>query len=148
MIAIGCDHAGYKAKQEIIKYFDKNNVQYKDFGTFNEDSCDYPLFAKAVADSVAKKESDKGIIVCGSGIGVSIAANKVNGIRAALCYDPKLAEMARKHNNANVLCLAGRYSSFTTILDIVKIFLKTNFEGGRHQKRIEQIIDIENCKNN
>lgn len=144
MIAIGSDHAGYKAKEEIKKYFVNNKIEYKDFGTFSEESCDYPLIAKAVADSVAGKKSEKGIIVCGSGIGVSIAANKVNGIRAALCYDPELAAMSRKHNDANVLCLGGRFTSVKNILKIVESFLRTDFEGERHQRRIEQITSIEN----
>lgn len=148
MIAIGSDHAGYKAKEEIKKYFSENSIDFKDVGTFSEESCDYPVFAKAVADSVAKKESEKGIIVCGSGIGVSIAANKVNGVRAALCYDPELAAMSRKHNDANVLCLGGRYSDLDTVLETVKSFLSTDFEGGRHQKRVEQITDIEKIQKN
>ena len=97
---------------------------------------------------MAKKESEKGIIVCGSGIGVSIAANKVNGVRAALCYDPELAAMSRKHNDANVLCLGGRYSDLDTVLETVKSFLSTDFEGGRHQKRVEQITDIEKIQKN
>ena len=146
MISIGSDHAGYKAKEEIKKYFADNKIKYKDFGTFSEESCDYPVIAKAVADSVVKKESEKGIIVCGSGIGVSIAANKVNGVRAALCYKPELAAMSRKHNDANIHCLGGRFTDISTILETVKSFLDTDFEGERHQRRIDQITDIENSQ--
>lgn len=146
MIAIGSDHAGYKAKEEIKNYFSENKIEFKDVGTFSEESCDYPVIAKAVADSVSQKESEKGIIVCGSGIGVSIAANKINGVRAALCYEPKLAAMSRKHNDANVLCLGGRFTDTLTILKIVKSFLYTDFEGERHQRRVDQITDIENSQ--
>jgi ribose 5-phosphate isomerase B len=144
MIAVGSDHAGYALKEKIKKYLEESNISYKDFGTFSEESCDYPVFAEKVADSVANGESSKGILACGTGIGVSIAANKVKGIRAALCYEPSLAEMSRKHNDANVICLGGRITSLESAKTMVDVFLSTDFEGGRHEKRVKEIKDIEN----
>ncbi len=144
MIAIGADHAGYDAKEILKKYLESKNIEYKDFGTYSKDSCHYPIFAEKVAKSVAENESEKGILVCGSGIGVSIAANKVKGIRAALCYEPELAEMARKHNDANVICFGARFSNIEKMKDMMDIFLKTDFEGGRHGDRIKLILDMEN----
>lgn len=143
MVAIGADHAGYELKEKIKAYFDEKNIAYKDFGTNNAESCDYPMFSKAVAESVACGESEKGILVCGSGIGVCIAANKVRGIRAALCYEPELAVMARAHNNANIICIGSRFVSYNTAQNIVNSFLNTNFEGGRHQRRVKQIENLE-----
>ena len=144
MIAIGADHAGYEAKEALKKYLESKGIEYKDFGTFSKDSCHYPIFSEKVARSVASNESEKGVLVCGSGIGVSIAANKVKGIRAALCYEPELAEMARKHNDANVLCLAARFSDMKKMEKMIDIFLKIPFEGGRHRERVKIISDIEN----
>ncbi len=144
MIAIGSDHAGYEFKEKIKKYLESKEILCKDFGTFSKDSCDYPIFAEKVAKSVSQGESEYGILVCGSGIGVSIVANKVKGVRAALCYEPELASMARKHNNANVLCLAARTTEFENIKKIVNVFLNTEFEGGRHQNRIDLISKMEN----
>lgn len=143
MIAIGSDHAGYEAKEVLKKYLDSKKIESKDFGTFSKESCHYPIFAEKVARAVASGESEKGILVCGSGIGVSIAANKVKGVRAALCYEPELAEMARKHNDANVLCLGARFSDIKKMKEMIDIFLKTDFEGGRHAERIDLISDIE-----
>ena len=119
-------------------------IEVKDFGTFSKESCHYPVFAEKVSRSVASGECEKGILVCGSGIGMSIAANKIKGIRAALCYEPLLAEMARKHNDANVLCLGARFSGAETIKKIIDVFLKTEFEYGRHAERVKLISDIEN----
>ena len=144
MLAIGADHAGYEAKETIKEYLQEKMIEVKDFGTFSKESCHYPVFAEKVSRSVASGESEKGILVCGSGIGVSIAANKIKGIRAALCYEPLLAEMARKHNDANVLCLGARFSGAETIKKIIDVFLKTEFEGGRHAERVKLISDIEN----
>ena len=144
MIAIGADHAGYEAKEILKKYLESKAIKYKDFGTFSKDSCHYPIFAEKVAKSVAGGESEKGILVCGSGIGVSIAANKIKGIRAALCYEPELTEMARKHNDANVLCLGAKFSETKKMEEMIDIFLKTAFEGGRHSERVKLIEDMEN----
>lgn len=144
MIAIGSDHAGYEMKEKIKIYLEENKILYKDFGTFGEESCDYPIFAEKVADSVASGESFRGILICGTGIGISIAANKVKGIRAALCYEPSFAEMSRKHNDANIVCIGGRTTDFETAKAIVDAFLNTDFEGGRHARRVEEIKDIEN----
>ena len=112
-------------------------------GTNSEESCDYPIFAEKTAKKVANTENAKGILVCGSGIGVSIAANKVHGIRAALCMNEELAEMSRRHNDANILCLGARYTDLETAKNIIRIFLSTEFEGGRHERRVQEIKDIE-----
>lgn len=144
MLAIGADHAGYEAKETIKEYLQEKMIEVKDFGTFSKESCHYPVFAEKVSRSVASGECEKGILVCGSGIGMSIAANKIKGIRAALCYEPLLAEMARKHNDANVLCLGARFSGVETIKKIIDVFLRTEFEGGRHAERVKLISDIEN----
>lgn len=143
MIAIGSDHAGYISKENLKDYF-KDNITYKDFGTESEESCDYPLIAEKVAKSVVSGECEKGILICGSGVGMSIVANKIKGVRAALCGNVELAKLSRMHNDANVLCLGARMTSFEEIKDIIKIFLETPFEGGRHQKRVDQIKEIEN----
>lgn len=144
MIAIGSDHAGYELKEKIKKHFEENDIKFTDFGTFSSDSCDYPIMAEKVGKAVSNKESEKGILICGAGIGMSIAANKIKDIRAALCYEPELAVLARKHNNANVLCMGGRFTDFEKAKEIVKIFLNTDFEGERHQKRIDLITKLEN----
>lgn len=143
MIAIGSDHAGYELKEKIKKYFEKNGIKFTDFGTFDSNSCDYPIIAEKVGKSVSNKESEKGVLICGAGIGMSIAANKMKDVRAALCYEPELAFLARKHNNANVLCLGGRFTNFEMAKEMVKVFLNTDFEGGRHEKRIDLIRDLE-----
>lgn len=143
MIAIGSDHAGYTSKEKLKEYFE-SNITYKDFGTESEESCDYPLIAEKVANSVSSGECEKGILICGSGIGMSIVANKVKGIRAALCGNVELAKLSRMHNNANVLCLGARMTDFEEIKKIIKVFLETPFEGGRHQKRVDQISELEN----
>ena len=144
MIALGCDHGGYELKQEIIKYLEEHNLEYKDFGCDSMDSTDYPIYAKRVAIAVQSGDCEKGILVCGTGIGISITANKFKGIRAALCSDCFSAEATRLHNNANILCLGGLVTEEKTALEIVDTFLKFDFEGGRHQRRIDQIADIEN----
>ncbi len=146
MIIIGSDHAGYRLKESIKDYLSEIGEKYTDVGTNNEESCDYPAFARKCAEKVVNTENAKGILVCGSGIGVSIAANKVNGVRAALCMSEELTEMSRRHNDANILCLGARYIDFERAKSIIKVFLSTEFEGGRHERRIQEIKDIE--KNN
>lgn len=138
-IAIGSDHGGFELKQLVRDYIEKLGYEYKDFGTHNGDSVDYPIIAKEVAKRVSGKEFDRGILVCGSGLGVAIAANKVNGIRAVTCHDVYCAKMSRLHNNANVLTMGGRVISPETAYEIVKIWLETEFEGGRHQRRIDML---------
>lgn len=145
MIAIGCDHGGFELKKEVIKYFEENNITYKDFGTDSLDSCDYPVFAKLVGDSVSSGECEKGILICGTGIGISIAANKIKGIRAAVCSDYFSAKYTRLHNDANVLCFGGRVVGAGLALELVDVFLNTEYEGGaRHERRLQLIREIEN----
>ena len=142
MIAIGSDHGGFAMKQEIMKHLDKRGLSYKDYGTYTEDSCDYPVYGKAVAHAVANGECDRGIIICGTGIGISISANKVPGIRAALCSDTFSAEMTRLHNDANILALGARVVGPGLALKIVDTFLDTAFSGDeRHVRRISMIED-------
>ena len=143
MIAIGSDHGGFALKQEIMKHLDEKGVDYKDFGTHSLDSCDYPVYAEQVAKAVAAGEFERGILICGTGIGMSITANKVRGIRAALCHDCFSAEFTRRHNDANILTLGGRVIGPGLALKIVDIFLGTEFEGGRHARRIELISKLE-----
>ena len=137
-IALGADHAGYEAKENIKKYLSKR-FTIIDYGTNSLDSVDYPLFGHKVAHSVSNNEVDYGIIVCGSGIGISIAANKVKNIRAALCTSSEHAEMSRKHNNANILALGSRMTDYSSMVLIIDTWFNTKFEGGRHQSRINQI---------
>lgn len=144
MIAIGSDHGGYSLKQVIMKHLDERGLEYHDFGTYNEESCDYPDYGEAVARAVASGEYERGIIICGTGIGISISANKVKGIRAALCGDCYSAEMTRRHNDANILAMGARVLGPGLALKIVDTFLTTEFEGGRHARRIALISDIEN----
>ncbi|MEA4895682.1 MAG: ribose 5-phosphate isomerase B [Oscillospiraceae bacterium] len=143
MIALGSDHGGFELKNEIMKHLDEQGVAYKDFGTYSKDSCDYPVYAEQVGKAVASGEYESGIILCGTGIGISIAANKVRGVRAALCHDCYSAEYARLHNNANVLALGGRVIGAGLALKIVDIFLSTGFEGGRHARRVGLISKLE-----
>jgi len=143
-IAIGCDHAGFKVKNAIISFLKDLGVEYEDFGTFDESSCDYPVYAEKVANAVASNEFQRGIIVCGTGVGVSIVANKVKGIRCAHCTDTFTAKACREHNNANVITFGDRITGLGVILDCVKLFLETDFLGGRHQNRVNKIIDLEN----
>ena len=139
-IAIGCDHAAYKEKI-ILSEFLRNELKHEvvDFGTDSSESVDYPSYGHRVGKSVANKEVDKGIVICGSGIGISIAANKIKGVRAALCISIDHAIISRKHNDANVLALGARFISLKTMLEISENWLKTDFEGGRHQIRINKI---------
>jgi len=142
MIAIGSDHGGFALKNEIIKHLDKRGIEYKDLGTYSEESCDYPVYGKAVAHAVADGECDRGIVICGTGIGISLAANKVHGIRAALCTDCYTAEMTRLHNDANILALGARVVGTGLALKIVDTFLDTAFsDDERHKRRIALIED-------
>ena len=144
MIAIGADHGGFDLKKKNKKHLDERNIEYKDFGTFSGEAVDYPVIAKAVGKAVAKGEAECGILVCGTGIGMSIAANKVKGIRAACCSDTFSARFTKMHNNTNVLCFGGRVLGVGLALDIVDAYLDAEFEGGRHEKRVNMIMDIEN----
>jgi len=140
MIAIGNDHTGYDLKMEIIKYFEEKGIEYKDFGCGKVDASDYPVYAKAVCKAIQNKECDKGILICGTGIGISIAANKMKGIRAALCHDCFSAEATRLHNDANVLALGARVIGPGLAVKIVDTFLNTEFSGQeRHLKRIQML---------
>lgn len=139
MIAIGSDHGGYELKKHIEAHLDALGLTYKDFGTAGLESCDYPDFGRPAAEAVASGECDRGIVICTTGIGISITANKVHGIRCALCRDVLSAELTRKHNNANVLALAGGFTGPFEAEHIVDAFLGTEFEGGRHARRVEKI---------
>ena len=143
MIAIGSDHGGFELKKEIMKHLEAKGLEYKDFGTYSSDSCDYPVYGEAVARAVAGGECERGILICGTGIGISISANKVKGIRAALCADCYSAEFTRLHNDANILALGARTTGSGLALKIVDTFLATEFEGGRHARRVALISEIE-----
>lgn len=142
MIGLGCDHGGYELKQEVIKYLKAHNLEYKDFGCHNCETGDYPVFARSVGEAVVKKECDRGILICGTGIGISIAANRIKGVRAALCHDCFSAEATREHNDANILAMGARVIGSGLALKIVDIFLNTEFSGEeRHAKRIHMLDD-------
>ncbi len=143
MIALGCDHGGFALKRHIIDYLTEQGVAYKDFGCDCADSCDYPDFGSAAARAVGSGECDRGIVICTTGIGISIAANKVNGVRCALCADPLSAEMCRRHNDANMLALGAGMIGPNLAVRIVEVFLKTGFEGGRHQRRVDKLTALE-----
>lgn len=143
MIAIACDHGGYQYKQMLMQHLNDRGIAYKDFGTFTPDSCDYPDYAKPVANAVAAGEYEKGILICGTGIGMSIAANKVKGIRAAVCADAFSAKATREHNDANILCMGARVISKAKALEITDIFLDTPFsQDERHIRRISKIEQL------
>ena len=140
MIALGNDHGGYRLKQEVIQYLEEQKLEYKDYGCESEESCDYPVYAKKVAEAIVSGECDRGILICGTGIGISIAANKVKGIRAALCHDTFSAQATREHNDANILALGARAVGSGLALKIVDTFLNTEFsDDERHKDRIRQI---------
>ena len=138
-IAIGCDHAGVEYKEDIISFLEGKGLEYKDFGTFTTDSVDYPDFAHPVASSVENNETAFGILLCGSGNGVAITANKHQNIRAAICWGEELAELARKHNDANIICIPSRFVREGDVEKMIEIFIHTDFEGGRHSRRKEKI---------
>lgn len=140
MIALGCDHGGFELKNKIIEYLEKNNIEYKDFGTYSTESTDYPIYGKKVAESVASGECEKGILICTTGIGISITANKVKGIRAALCHDVFSAKSTRLHNNANILAMGGGVVGTGLALEITDAFLNTEFSNEeRHIRRVNMI---------
>jgi len=139
LIALACDHGGYDFMQEVKAFLDAEGYKYKDFGTFSKDSCDYPDFAIPACRAVASGECDKGILICTTGIGMSIMANKIPGIRAALCTNSYMAKMTRGHNDANILTLGSFVTGSGLSLDIIKVFLTTDFEGGKHARRIGKV---------
>ena len=143
MLAIGCDHGGFELKCHIIEHLKERGVEFKDFGTYDENSVDYPDIAKVVCEAITGGECDSGILICGTGIGISMAANKVKGIRAALCSDVYSAKMTKQHNNANVICLGGRVTGRELAFMIVDTWLDEEFLGGRHANRIEKIHNLE-----
>lgn len=143
MIAIGSDHGGYELAQKICKHLEEKGLEYKYFGTYNGEKVDYPDIALPVAKSVSCGEAEKGFLICGTGIGMSIAANKVKGIRAAVCTDHFSTKFTRLHNDTNILCLGGRVLGDLFALELVDIFLETEYEGGRHQARLDKIKQIE-----
>ncbi|MDY6016499.1 MAG: ribose 5-phosphate isomerase B [Oscillospiraceae bacterium] len=145
MIALGCDHAGFELKQFIIKHLEDRGIEYKDYGTYSTDSVDYAVYAEKTARAVVGGECTLGLLFCGTGVGISMAANKVRGIRAACCSDMFSAEMTRRHNDANILCLGGRVVSPEKAIELVDVFLDTPFSGeDRHARRIAQITELEN----
>ena len=144
MIALGCDHGGYDLMQEVIAYLDKNGLEYKNFGCDNaKDAVDYPDYAKKVAESILSGECDKGILICGTGLGISLAANKVKGIRACVCSEPFTAKMSRAHNDCNILAFGARVVGGELAKMIVDTWINTEFEGGRHQRRVDLLMEIE-----
>ena len=138
-IAIGSDHGGFELKEKVIKFLIENGYEILNLGCNSIDSVDYPKYGRLVGEAVIEKKADRGIVICGTGIGISIAANKVNGVRAALCTNTTMARLTREHNDANVLSMGARIVGDILALEMVKIFLTTKFEGGRHQKRIDQL---------
>ncbi len=142
MIAIASDHAGFRYKENLKSLLQSMNLEFKDFGTFSNESVDYPDFAHAASEAVSSGVCEQGIIICGSGIGVSIVANKHKGVRAAACESYTAAELSRRHNNANILCFGERLVGWGVAEDMVKVFLSANFEAGRHTKRVEKIHSL------
>lgn len=144
MIVIGCDHGGYKLKEEVKRYLIEKGIECNDVGTYSEESVHYPEYAAKVAEAVSTKKADMGIVICRSGIGVSMVANKFKGVRCAPCYQETTAKFSRMHNNANVLALGADYVSVNEAICIVRMFIATEFEGGRHEDRVNLISEIEN----
>ena len=142
-IALGCDHGGYDLKERIKTFLERKGYECQDFGTYSKESCDYPVFGKAAAEAVADGRCDKGIVICTTGIGISITANKVKGIRCALCADSLSAEMTRRHNDANMLAMGAGIVGPNLAERIAEVFLTTDFEGGRHARRVGLITDME-----
>lgn len=143
MLAIGSDHGGFELKNHVMKHLGELGIEYKDYGCYDENSVDYPDIAKAVGEAVASGECERGILICGTGIGISIAANKIKGIRAALCSDVYSAKMTKEHNNANIICMGGRVIGRELAFMIVDTWLSAEFQGGRHQARIDKIHALE-----
>ena len=142
-IAVGCDHGGFENKNAIVEHLKAEGFEVEDFGIYENKSVDYPEIALKVANSIKNGENELGILICGTGIGMSLAANKVNGIRAAACSEHFSAKYTRLHNNSNILCLGGRVIGIGTALELCDIFVNTEFEGGRHQRRVDMITEIE-----
>jgi len=142
-VALGCDHRGFRIKQAIMEFLPKLNHSYHDFGCYSTDSVDYPDIAQQVGEAVASGDFEQGILICSTGIGMSMAANKIKGIRAALCCDTLTAQRARQHNDANVLCLRGENIEVNSALEIVRAYLSSGFEGGRHIPRLKKIEALE-----
>ncbi len=140
-IAIGCDHGGFKLKKRIIQHLTDKGIKITDYGSFSEESCDYPVIAKKVANEIANGVHDYGILVCGTGLGMAIVANKIRGIRAVTCFDSTTARMSKSHNDSNVLCLGERITGEYLALDIVDTWLQTSFSGGRHKRRVDMFED-------
>ena len=147
LLALASDHGGFALKQEVKKHLDSRGIAYKDFGCYDESSCDYPDMALPACDAVVSGECECALLFCGTGIGISMAANKVNGIRACACSDAFSAKFTRVHNDANALCLGGRVVGAGLACELVDLFLDTPFEGGRHQKRIDKLTEIERREN-
>ncbi len=143
MIALGCDHGGYELKERIKAFLEEKGIPCRDLGTYDKESCDYPVFGRAAAEAVASGECDRGIVICTTGIGISITANKVRGIRCALCHDPLSAEMTRRHNDANMLAMGAGIVGGNMAERIVEVFLNTEFEGGRHARRVALMMETE-----
>jgi len=143
-IGLAADHAGFEEKEKVKKTLDELGIEYVDLGTTSADSVDYPDYAKKVAEGVASGEYDQGVLVCGSGTGMAIAANKVKGVRAAVAWSPEIASLARQHNDANILSLPARFVTENDAENIVKAFFAADFEGGRHERRVDKIRELEN----
>ena len=144
MIAIGCDHGAFALKEKLKAHLEKRGLEYKDFGTYSLDSCDYPDFGAAAAKAVASGECDRGIVMCTTGIGISIAANKVKGVRCALLSDKMSARLTRQHNDTNMMAIGAAVVGEMLALEIVDTWLDTEFEGGRHQRRVDKLMALEN----
>ena len=144
IIAVACDHGGFELKKEILAHLDERKIKFVDFGTYTPDSCDYPDYAEKACDAVVKGECRFAILICGTGVGISMAANKIKGIRAACCSDTFSARFTRAHNDANALCMGGRVVGAGVAIDMVDLFLDTEFEGGRHQRRVDKVMALEN----
>ena len=143
MIALGSDHGGLALKRHVMDYLDQHQLAYKDYGCYTSDSCDYPDFGRAAAEAVASGECDRGIVICTTGIGISIAANKVKGIRCAHCADSLEAEMTRRHNDANMMAIGAGFTGKNLAERMVEVFLSTEFEGGRHARRVNKLDAIQ-----
>ncbi len=137
-ISIGSDHGGFNLKEQVVKFL-KEKYEVKDYGCFNLDSCDYPVYAKQVANDVSTKQCDFGILICTTGIGMSICANKFEGVRAALVTNIESAHLTRMHNNSNVICIGAKFTTYEQAIEYIEAFLNESFEGGRHQRRVDQI---------
>lgn len=141
-IAMACDHGGFELKEKIKKFLEEQGIEVLDLGTNSEESVDYPEYGKACGEAVVSGRADKGIVCCGTGIGISIAANKVKGVRCALCTDAHMAEMTKRHNNANIIAMGGRTTDLETAKAITRAWLDTEFEGGRHQRRVDMLDNM------